>query len=96
MGVSETWFHELVDDNIIANPHYNLLRNDRTHKRGGGLCFYLKKNLKYEACEDKISSPDAEIFSVVVERTFQKNLLITLLYRPPIGKVMMIKRCNLL
>lgn len=87
VGVSETWFHDIVNDNLILSPGYNLVRNDRASgKRGGGLCFYVKDNLVFQSLEG-LNEEDGELLSIIVEKEFQKNILIVLVYRPPSGNV---------
>lgn len=49
MGLSETWLHEYVDNNLISNTEYHQLRCDRKGKRGGGLCLYVKESIKYDS-----------------------------------------------
>lgn len=87
IGVSETWLHEIVNDNLISNPGYNLVRNDRrSDKRGGGLCFYIKDCVDYQVLTGS-SDEDCEFLPIIIEKEFQKNILIVLTYRPPSGSV---------
>lgn len=79
VGVSETWLHGIVSDNLIARPDYNLVRNDRSGgKRGGGLCFYIKDHVHFQTLEG-LSDDDGEFLPIIVEKEFQKNILIVLI-----------------
>ena len=44
--VVETWLTSKINDQSIALNGFNVLRNDRTHKRGGGVFIYYKKCYK--------------------------------------------------
>lgn len=41
IGISESWLHKYIDDNLVCNKHYDLIRNDREDKKGGGTCLYV-------------------------------------------------------
>jgi predicted secreted hydrolase len=43
---TETWLNSTVTNSEIAIEDYKIYRLDRLHKRGGGVCAYIKKNLK--------------------------------------------------
>lgn len=86
LGISETWLHSLVNDNLISHSEYNIIRADRqSGKRGGGLCCYVNKNLSYKENNDVICNIDCELMSVQIERRNQKNVLVVVVYRPPKG-----------
>lgn len=86
VGVSETWLHSLVKDNLISHIDYHLIRSDRQdNNRGGGLCFYPSNKLNYRENNDVICNTDCEVMSVEIERSMQKNVLVLLVYRPPKG-----------
>lgn len=42
-AVTETWFHEKIDDQFVSIENYCIYRRDREHGRGGGVCVYAKK-----------------------------------------------------
>ena len=35
-GVSETWLHHGIENDVLSIPNYNLIRRDRSVGRGGG------------------------------------------------------------
>ncbi len=47
-GVSETWLCKSVPNDRVYIKGYRVLRNDRTNKRGGGVCFYIKSDLTFK------------------------------------------------
>lgn len=45
IGVSETWLTPLIWDKTVDIPGYNIFRNDRIGKRGGGVALYVREDL---------------------------------------------------
>ena len=43
MAITETWFNEDIEDDLVSIYSYNLFRKDRLNRRGGGVCIYLSK-----------------------------------------------------
>ena len=43
MAVTETWFNEDIEDDLVSIYGYNLFHKDRLNRRGGGVCIYLSK-----------------------------------------------------
>ena len=46
-GISETWLSSNVPNSCVHIPGYNLVRNDRVEKRGGGVCALVKSSLPF-------------------------------------------------
>lgn len=68
IGVSETWLHNLVNDNLVVKNGYNFIRSDRSSdKRGGGLCFYIKECLEFQALPG-FCDEDGDVLPIVVEK----------------------------
>ncbi len=44
-AASETWLNRAVPRSHTVIDGYQLIRNDRSHKRGGGVCMYIKIKL---------------------------------------------------
>ena len=44
--MSETWLNSTVTNGEIAIDDYKIFRQDRLHKKGGGVCAFVKKVLK--------------------------------------------------
>ena len=45
---TETWLKPELMLELTQIPNYNLIRNDRKNKRGGGTCIFLREEIKYE------------------------------------------------
>ena len=57
--VTETWFTSKHDDNCLLIPNYTLYRRDRLKRKGGGVCAYIRNDIKcgvlhYDNCDDRI------------------------------------------
>ena len=50
--ITETWLCDHIHDNVVCIPGYNLVRRDRIDVIHGGVCTYIKKELKYNVLED--------------------------------------------
>lgn len=88
MGFTEAWLHKYIDDKLISKEGYNDIRQDRTNgKRGGGLCLNVKSSIDYVQCIEACNDCDIELLSISVEREYQKDIMVVLLYRPPQGNV---------
>ena len=80
--ISETWLNDQIGNHEISVQGYDLFRNDRKNKRGGGVCIYIKSSLTVKDRGDLISEFDIE--AVIVELKCKKtDLLISCIYRPP-------------
>lgn len=44
--ISETWLKAYRSNKSLELTGYKMFRNDRTSKRGGGVCIYVKKNIR--------------------------------------------------
>lgn len=88
VGFTESWLHANVHDSMLFKKGFHVERQDRVNgKRGGGLCCYIKDSIEYTRLARHVNNSDAEIMSVVMRRSHQKNILIILVYRPPQGNV---------
>ena len=50
--IVETWRKNHIDDTVVNIEGYNVIRKDRTSHEHGGVCIYLKDNIKYETIGD--------------------------------------------
>ena len=98
LGISETWLTESIQENLTTINNYDCIRADRKWndvntnyiKKGGGICMYINKNLKYTThVLDKfnISCRDVECQWVKLIFEKQRNVIVGNLYRPPQGNV---------
>ena len=61
--ISETWLNTSVTSAEVKIDRYKLIRLDRLHKRGGGVCAYIRKDLKSTLLKD---------LSYISERNFHQ------------------------
>lgn len=81
IGISETWLHRGIDDGAVKIEGYSLIRNDRTGKRGGGVCFYIKNNLKFNVI---VCEQSDFLEHIWIEFNLHKKIYIFgNIYRPP-------------
>ena len=77
---------ELTVNNADVNiSGYKLFRGDRRHKRGGGVCAYIRDNLKGKEVTD-LSSTSENGFQqlwVRIQHIKLKSFLLCVVYRPP-------------
>lgn len=80
LGVSETWLHAGIAQNILNIDEFTFIRQDRCN-RGGGVGVYIKNTLKFntvfQECRDYIEHIWVEV------RANKKNILVGNIYRPP-------------
>ena len=92
--LSETWFNEMLSNQLLLIDGYDLIRLDRSWKkdnepnikRGGGVAIYIKSNHDYsttELDEYNISSNNIEILWITVSNPNQRKTVIGVVYRPP-------------
>ena len=44
--ITETWLHDGISTGLLdLEGKYHVLRKDRTHSRGGGVCVFVSRNL---------------------------------------------------
>ena len=54
--ITETWLCDHIQDNVVCIPGYNVVRRDRIDVIHGGVCTYIKKELKYNVLEENTRS----------------------------------------
>jgi len=50
VAISETWFTKYIPNSCVAVNGYSLIRKDRSNRKGGGVCFYIKNGISFEEC----------------------------------------------
>ena len=81
-GMVETFLHNDVADNTLRITNFNIERNDRLHKRGGGVIVYIKNNITYRRRYD-LESEDIECICLEIKFPTSKPFIIIFMYRPP-------------
>ncbi|CAB4031940.1 Hypothetical predicted protein [Paramuricea clavata] len=69
----------------IAIDDYKIHRLDRLHKKGGGVCAYIKKNIKATVLKDlsKVSVSNFHQLWINLQCQKNKSIIICVTYRPP-------------
>jgi len=82
--ISETWLNTTVTSAEVQIESYKLHRLDRLHKRGGGVCAYVRKDLKSSVLKDltSISERNFHQLWIKVQCKKCKSIIICVTYRP--------------
>lgn len=86
LAIVETWLKPSITNKLAEIAGYAIVRSDRRNrkKRGGGVAFYLKKNVKYSVITK--SEKDSEIDYLFIKLK-HANLVCGVIYKPPNIKV---------
>jgi len=76
--LTETWLHSNIKDEIISIPNFNIFRNDRVNKRGGGVCVYVNNECEQVKLSDVNKPDEIEACWVIV-----CGIIFCLIYIPP-------------
>ena len=74
LTISESWLNSSVTNREIAIDDYKIHRLDRLHKKGGGVCAYIKKNIK---------ATNFHQLWINLQCRKNKSIIICVSYRPP-------------
>jgi len=70
--------------NMYTIPGYELFRNDREKKMGGGTLIYINENFNFEICDLPATPPGfVECNVVKLSGNFLKHILVCVMYVPP-------------
>ena len=60
--ITETWLDEVVPDEFefVSLPNYDIIRANRSGKKGGGVAIYVHEALPYRARDDLSNNKDIE------------------------------------
>ncbi|CAB4018277.1 Hypothetical predicted protein, partial [Paramuricea clavata] len=85
LTVSETWLNTSVTNKEIEIEGYKLHRLNRLHKKGGGVCAYIRKDIKSLVLKDLsyISETNFHQLWIKLQHKKSKSLLVCVSYRPP-------------
>ena len=99
LSLSETWLHNMIDDNYITTPGYAIYRNDRQTirddasgcvKKGEGLAAYVRNDIHVDAASLQhlnLSDRNIELQCLVMRPPCQKKYILLNVYRPPAGNL---------
>ena len=85
IGIAESWLHS-SHDWAINIPGYALFRKDRVKRRGGGVCLYVRSDLKVSVKEALVDGECAESEAAWVEMYMgvrNTRIIIGVCFRPP-------------
>lgn len=83
--ISETWLKSKNSDKFCSVDGYNIIRNDREGKGGGGVAIFIKKSLKFKvlATSPNLFNPTQVEFIFCEITQHNTKILIAALYRRP-------------
>ena len=83
IGLTETWATQ-GSASLYSLPGYDFIENSRCKRIGGGVALYIKQNLDY-IIHNGLNCMSEVVESLLVEIRVprSKNILITVIYRPP-------------
>lgn len=82
--ISESWLKPTLPSSIVDIDQYTLLRNDRTGRGAGGVCAYIRQDLKpkiISASNSQYSKRPEYMFIEVT--TMSQKCLLCVVYKPP-------------
>ena len=50
VAISETWFTKHIPNSCVEINGYSLISKDRSKRKGGGVCFYIRNAIYFEEC----------------------------------------------
>ena len=76
--ITESWLNSWIPNSILKIDDYKIIRNDRKHKKGGGVCAYIHKDTTFVLEELSGVPPNINIIAFSA-----KNFIYILIYIPP-------------
>ena len=88
IGLTETWLNKNDCEQCYKLKGYDYVGLNRTNKKGGGVCIYIKEQLNHKNREDLTTNIEDIFESVFIEicTPIGKNIIIGVIYRPPNNK----------
>ena len=85
LTMSETWLNSTVTNGEIAIDDYKIFRQDRLHKKGGGVCAFVKKVLKVTIINELTYTSESNFQQLwmKLQNKKMKTIIICVTYRPP-------------
>ena len=86
LTMSETWLNSTVTNSEIAIDDYKIFRLDRVHKKGGGVCAFVKKVLKVTILNELTYTSESnfqQLIWIKLQNKKMKSMIICVTYRPP-------------
>ena len=91
---SETWLNTTVTSAEIQIEGYKLHRLDRLHKGGGGVCAYVRKDLKSSVLKELSSISERNFHQLWINVPCKKlkSIIICVTYRPDDSPLTFLRR----
>ena len=67
--IVESWLKPHIADTVVNNEGYNIVRKDRLSHEHGGVCVYIKEDIKYQITSDLSCCNDHEIVWIQLNPT---------------------------
>ena len=86
LTISETWFNSTVRNTEVELEGYKQLRLNRLHKTGGGVCAYLKSNIKGIVIKHLTRISESGLHQLWIQLQHRKTksiIIICVCYRAP-------------
>nr|CAI5855846.1 unnamed protein product [Callosobruchus analis] len=85
IGISETWLKPSILSKVVEIPGYFLIRQDRIHKRGGGVGILIRKGIKHRSLMNQLPQLACDgLEQLWIEVCLKSHkLIIGVLYKPP-------------
>ena len=81
--LTETWLTHTHPSGIFAIHGYQLLRQDRNHAAGGGLCCYVKSSITCSEGPPLLQCAHTEVQSLILQPPKKPEFLLIIVYRRP-------------
>lgn len=84
--VTETWLNSSIENSMVELPGYNIYRNDRKDRVGGGVAIYLKHGFKFVPLASSPSNdPEGSIEFLMgkIIPPSKQEIFAASVYRPP-------------
>ena len=77
--LTESWCHETANENpLLSLDNYYSVHQTRKNKKGGGICIYTNKQLKFKLTNDiDIFNNQIETCSVEIINSKSRNLVVS-------------------
>ena len=85
LTISETWLNSTVTNKEIIIEGYKLHRLDRLHKKGAGVCLYIRNDIKANILKDISQISDCNFHQRWLQLQYKKlkSLVVCVTYQPP-------------
>lgn len=57
ISISETWLNEKVSTSVLKIDGYQIVRNDRSGRLGGGIALFIRNGLKFNVLKISVDEP---------------------------------------